>query len=258
MLRHLAVSRYVTPLREGGSLPAIIEADDGALYVAKFRGAGQGAKVLLAEVIAGELGRALGLPIPELVLLDLDPAIGRNESHDEIKHLLEASVGLNMGMRYLSEALAFEPKLAEPAVLTAASHIVWFDAFITNVDRTVRNPNLLLWHRDLWLIDHGAALYVQHTWSDYLARARSPFGAIKDHILLPFADNLPEAHDYFRLALTPALIESVVALLPDDWLTDQHFADPATYRAAFVAYLVERLTAAPIFVEEAIRARRAL
>src|ERR671924_416326 len=179
MLRTLTATRYVTPLREGGSLPAVVEAGDDGLYVLKFRGAGQGPKVLIAELLCGEIGRALGLPIPEIVFVELDPALGQNEPDDEIQHLLTASAGLNLALDYLPGSLAFDPLSVSSIEPTLASAIVWFDAYIMNVDRTPRNPNLLLWHRKLWLIDHGAALYVHYTWADYQARSRSPFAAIQ-------------------------------------------------------------------------------
>src|SRR6476661_8929179 len=190
ILRTVTATRYVTPLREGGSLPAIVEADDDGLYVLKFRGAGQGPKVLIAELLAGEIGRALGLPVPEIVFVELDPAIGRNEPDGEIQALVEASAGLNLALDFLPGALGFDPLMLPTIDPALASAVVWFDAYTTNVDRTPRNPNLLFWHRKLWLIDQGAALYVHHTWTDYLTRARSPFAAIKDHVLLPIASDI--------------------------------------------------------------------
>jgi len=193
MIRTVTATRYVTPLREGGSLPAIVEADDDGMYVLKFRGAGQGQKVLVAELICGELGRALGLPVPELVFVELNAALGRNEPDFEIKALIEASVGLNLALDYLPGAFGFDPLQATQVDPALAARIVWFDALLTNVDRTPRNPNLLLWHRQLWLIDHGAALYVHHTWTDYQRRARMPFAAIKDHVLLPAAGDIRAA-----------------------------------------------------------------
>lgn len=256
MLRTVTATRYVTPLREGGSLPAIIEADDDGMYVLKFRGAGQGPKVLIAELICGELGRELGLPVPELVFVDVDPALGQNEPDEEIQALIDASAGLNLALDYLPGALGFDTVTLPEIDPALASAIVWFDAYTTNVDRTPRNPNLLWWHRKLWLIDHGAALYVQHTWTNYLERARSPFSAIKDHILLPVANDLRAADAALAPRITPALIERLVAAVPDTWLSDEPaFADQATQREAYVTYLLNRLEEPRTFVEEAINAR---
>jgi hypothetical protein len=258
MLRTVTATRYVTPLREGGSLPAIVEADDDGLYVLKFRGAGQGPKVLIAELVAGEIGRALGLPVPEIVFVDLDPALGRNEPDFEIQALVEASAGLNLALDYLPGAYAFDPLLAPPDA-GLASEIVWFDAFVTNVDRTPRNVNMLTWHRRIWLIDHGAALFFHHTWADYLHRSTSPFPQVKDHVLLPFADDLRAADERLSTRLTPVLLEQIVAQIPDMWLgVEQGFADPDAHRAAYLAYLHSRLQPPHRFVEEAIRARAQL
>ncbi|HWQ11494.1 MAG TPA: HipA family kinase [Roseiflexaceae bacterium] len=256
MLRTVTATRYVTPLREGGSLPAIVEADDDGMYVVKFRGAGQGPKVLIAELICGEIGRALGLPVPELVFVELDPALGRNEPDFEIQALVSASAGLNLGMDYLPGALGFDPLAARAVDPALAAAVVWFDALITNVDRTPRNPNLLLWHRRLWLIDHGAALYMHHTWADYMARARSPFPAIRDHVLLPVAGDIRAADASLAPLVTPALVEAAVAAVPEEWLApDAPFAGAADQRAAYVAYVLERLAAPRAFVEEAAHAR---
>jgi hypothetical protein len=256
MVRTVTATRYVTPLREGGSLPAIVEADDDGLYVLKFRGAGQGPKVLIAELLCGELGRALGLPVPEIVFVELDPALGRNEYDYEVQALVEASGGLNLALDFLPGALAFDPLNAGAIDSDLASAIVWFDAYMTNVDRTPRNVNLLMWHRNLWLIDHGAALYFHHTWTDYLARSRSPFAAIKDHVLLPVAGNIGAADEALAPRVTPALIEELVSMIPELWLEGEPlFADPAEYRAAYSSYLLNRITSPRTFVEEAINAR---
>src|SRR5437660_11820982 len=193
MLRTLTITRYVTPLREGGSLPAIVEADDDGLYVLKFRGAGQGTKALIAELVAGELGRALGLPVPEIVFMELDPVLGRSEPDYEIQSLIKASAGLNLGLDYLPGALAFTPLDGSRLDPLLASSILWFDAYVTNVDRTPRNANMLWWHRRLILIDHGASLYFHHMNSNYTERSRIPFSSIKNHILLPVASMLPHA-----------------------------------------------------------------
>ena len=248
--------RYLTPLREGGSLPAIVEADDGELYVMKFVGAGQGAKALIAELVAGEIARILGLQVPEIVFIELDPAMGRSEPDAEIQDLLKASAGLNLGLRYLPEAFAFNVLLKPPPEPNLASRIVWFDAYVTNVDRTSRNVNLLLWQEGLWLIDHGSCLYFHHDWNGYLERSQTPFPLIKDHTLLPFAGALLEADAALRPRLTTEVISHVISLIPAVWLGDEPlFANQAEHRQAYVTYLLSRLAAAPIFVEEAQRAR---
>jgi hypothetical protein len=259
VIRTVTATRYLTPLREGGSLPAVIEADDGRLYVLKFRGAGQGRKALIAELVVGEIGRALGLPVPEIVLVELDAAFGRSEPHEEIQDLLKASAGLNLALAYIPGALAFDPLLAPPWALNLASAIVWFDAYTMNVDRTARNTNILLADRQLWLIDHGAALYFHHTWKDYLARSRSPFAQIKDHVMLRFAVALPEADAVLSELLTPDVIRAIVALIPDSWLDGEPgFADRDEHRAAYVAFLLGRLDARRAFVEEALDDRAKL
>jgi hypothetical protein len=256
MLRTVTATRYVTPLREGGSLPAIVEADDDGMYVLKFRGAGQGPKALIAELVAGEIGRALGLPVPEIVFVELDPVLSNAEPDPEIQDLLRASAGLNLALDYLPGSLAFAPAASPPPEPDLAARVVWFDAYVTNVDRTPRNPNLLLWHRNLWLIDHGAALYVHHTWNDPATRSRSPFPQIADHILLPFAAPIPAVAATMRERLTLEVVAAIVDLIPDSWLeTGAPFADTAAQRAVYVDYLTRRLAAADVFVEEAERAR---
>jgi len=259
LVRTVTATRYVTPLREGGSLPAIVEADDDGLYVLKFRGAGQGQRALIAELVAGEVGRALGLPVPEIVFVELDPVLGRSEPDFEIKALIEASPGLNLALDYLPGSLDYNPLLAPPPDPDLAARIVWFDAYVTNVDRTVRNTNMLLWHRRLYLIDHGASLYFHHSWAGYLARSQSPFPQIKDHVLLPVAGDIREADRELALLLTPAILADIVALIPDSWLGDEPlFAGPAEHRAAYRAYLESRLEAPRRFVEEAEHARARL
>jgi hypothetical protein len=259
MLRTVKATRYVTALREGGSLPAIVEADDYGLYVVKFRGAGQGIKSLIAELVAGEIGRALGLTIPEIVFIEVDPALGRNEPDFEIQALLKASGGQNLALDYLSGALPFDPLIKPEPDPALASAIVWFDAYISNVDRTPRNTNMLVWHRRLWLIDHGASLYFHHTWADYLARSESPFSPIKDHVLLPFATSLREADAELKIRLNPARLEEIVNAIPEDWLGGETiFASVEEHRAAYLTYLIRRLEASAIFVEEAINARAKL
>jgi hypothetical protein len=253
-LRRVQAVRYVTPLREGGSLPAIIEADDGRLYVLKFRGAGQGVNVLVAEVVMGEIVRLLGLPVPELVLVDLDGALAAGERDPEIQGLITASVGTNLGMAYLSGALAFEPLLTPGPDAALASAIVWCDAYLTNVDRTPRNPNMLIWQDQLWLIDHGAALYVHYSWPGYQARIQSRFPQIRDHTLLRLASTLPQTDAALCDHLTAAVLADVLALVPDEWLsggTDEGFDTPAACREAYHTYLTGRLAAPRAFVQEA-------
>ncbi|MBZ4422911.1 HipA family kinase [Myxococcus sp. RHSTA-1-4] len=260
MPRTVIATRYVTPLREGGSLPAIIEADDAGLYVVKFRGAGQGAKALIAELIAGELARAVGLRVPELVLVELDPALGRNEPDSEIRELLKASAGLNLGLDYLPGSVTFDPLAGPFPSVEVASAIVGFDAYITNVDRTPKNPNMLSWHRELWLIDHGAALYFHHSWEDWEARSQSRFGPIKDHVLLPWASALAAQEALLRERLTPEVVERTVAAIPEAWLTsvESPFPTANAHRAAYVSWLNKRVEALPAFLEEAARARAQL
>jgi len=250
MLRSVTATRYVTPLREGGSLPGLMEADDDGLYVVKFRAAGQGLKALVAEVIVGELARAAGLPVPELVLVDLDPALGRTEPDPEINELITASAGVNLGIDFLPGALEYNP--ARPGTLTAerASEIVWFDALTTNVDRTPRNPNLLVWHRETWLIDHGAALYQHHSDRDLVGRADEPFPMIADHVLLPLASELPAADARLSAVFTDDVIAAAIDLVPDEWL-----ADPAhALRAAYRLYFHARLGEPRVFSAEALAA----
>jgi hypothetical protein len=252
----------VTPLREGGSLPAIVEADDDGMYVLKFRGAGQGPKALIAELVAGEIGRALGLPVPEIVFVDLDPDLARTEPDPEIQDLIRASAGLNLALDYLPGSVTYDP-VAEKLDADLASMIVWFDAYVTNVDRTPRNANMLMWHRRLWLIDHGAALYFHHTWTNYRERSRDAFLMIRDHVLLPFTSLLPlrEIDSKMTERITPDIIRGIVKLIPDAWLTaefrasDSPFGGPAEHRDAYIEYLLSRLEAPHEFLEEAIRAR---
>lgn len=254
-MRTVTVTRYVTPLREGGSLPAIVEADDDGLYVLKFRGAGQGPKALIAELLAGEIGRAAQLAVPEIVLVELDPDLARTEPDPEIQDLIRASGGLNVGLDYLPGAVTFDPVTAEidPDL---ASAIVCFDALLTNVDRTARNTNMLLWHHALYLIDHGAALYFHHTWDDPEARSRDRFPRIRDHVLLPFAAALEAAHERLAERVTPEVVRSVVALVPEPWLAGEPaFATAGEHRDAYVQYLLRRLAPPHPYLEEAIRAR---
>jgi len=257
-LRRLEAIRYVKPLREGGSVPAIVELEGGELYVMKLRGAGQGVRALVAEIIVGQLGRSLGLPVPELALVELDEALARTERDQEIQELLVASVGLNMGLRYLSGALMLDAATPGPGLDgRLASRIVMFDAFTTNVDRTARNPNLLEQAGRLWLIDHGAALYWHHDWDGGLAGADRKFPLVKDHVLLRWADALPEAAEWLLHGLPDETLEAAVAEVPAAWLDEDPAAAEAR-RAAYVAYLRARREAAQGFVQEAIDARARL
>jgi hypothetical protein len=259
MLRTVRAVRYVTPLREGGSLPAIIEADDLGLYVLKFRGAGQGPLALVAELAAGEIGRALGLRVPELVFVEVDAALGRNEPDQEIRDLLKASAGLNLALDYLPGSAMFDPAAGDTAAALLASQAVWFDAFVTNVDRTARNPNLLKWHRELYFIDHGAALYFHHNWQNVEEMSASRFAAIRSHVLLPWASAMKEADAEAHARLKREVFAGVLEMVPDAWLpAEAGVASPAAKREAYVDYFVRRLSASSNFVEEATRARAEL
>jgi hypothetical protein len=264
-LRRVTATRYVTPLREGGSLPGLVEADDDGLYVAKFRGAGQGPAALVAEVLAGELGRAVGLPVPELVLIELDPELPRAEPDEEIQDLLTASAGTILGVDFLPGALPFTPAAAQTTEASFAADVVWFDALVTNVDRTPRNPNLLVWHGRTWLIDHGAALYRQHGDAPMADSAQAPLAHIADHVLLPCAGPIAAADERLAERAREA-IAGAGALVPDEWLGERPATDApartderegaAARRADLVAFLLARLEPPRAFVEEAERARR--
>ena len=251
--------RYVQPLREGGSLPAVVDSDDG-LYVVKFRGAGQGAKALVAELIVGMLAGALGLPVPDLALLEVPPPFGRSEPDPEIQDVLRRSHGLNVGLRYLDGAFNFDGHAAGefvPAELAAG--IVWLDAFATNPDRTHRNPNLLIWQRRPWLIDHGAALYAHHDWASVdAARTATPFPLIRDHVLLLEADRIQDADSLAAGRLTEGLLCQVLDAVPDELLAVDEFSDAPAARERYVAYLVDRLREPRPFVAEALAARERL
>jgi hypothetical protein len=245
-------------LREGGSLPAVVEADDAGLYVLKFRGAGQGVKVLVAELIAGELARAAGLAVPEIVLIELDPDLARTEPDPEIQQLIRSSAGLNLALDYLPGAVTFDPIADRPDPMLASS-IVWLDALLSNVDRTARNTNLLMWHGKLWLIDHGAALYFQYAWNGDIERGRDPFTRIKDHVLLGLAASLEEADAVLSARMRPELIDEVLSRVPPAWLTvDSPFASAEEARTAYAGYLRRRLDSPRPFFEEAVRARSLL
>lgn len=257
-LRRQELSRYIMPLREGGSLPALAEADDGFRYVVKMRGAGHGSKALISELIGGEVARALGFRVPELVLLDLDEAFGRSEGDEEVQDLLKASQGLNLGLHFLDGSFTVDPYVNGIDADTA-SRIVWLDAFLTNVDRTVRNTNMLQWHGELWLIDQGASLYFHHNWGDVEKAALTPFAYIRDHALLPRASRIAEADKWMRQHITPRTLSKIVDLIPEQWL--QWEASDMTaeqIREGYKKFLTTRLANSEIFVNEAINARQRL
>jgi hypothetical protein len=256
-LRTIEVTRYVTPLREGGSMPAIVEGDDGQLYVLKFKGAGQGTKALIADLIGGEIARTLGLPVPEIVFAILDEGFGRTEGDEEIQDLLKGSVGLNLALKYISGPHTFDPvvtKLDEKL----ASQIVWLDGLLLNVDRTVRNTNML-WTGVLWLIDHGASLYFHHAWQNHVEKAKQPFAQIKDHVLLKRATKLDEVDAEFIALLTPERIRAIVSLIPDEWLKEHpDFKSAEEQRRAYAQFLETRVAHSKTFVKNANDAREAL
>jgi hypothetical protein len=251
MLRTITATEYVMPLREGGSLPAIVAGDDDGTYVLKFRGAGQGVRALIAELVSGELARALGLPVPEIVFAELDPRMAKTEPDPEIQELLQKSEGLNLALDYLPGSIAFDPIVALPIAgqSALASNIVWFDALVTNVDRTIKNTNLLVWHRKLWMIDHGATLIFQHQWESWRERSRAPFAPIRDHVLLPWAEEIEEADARLAPRLTGEVIDGVLAMIPDAWLAE------GPRRTVYRDYLMERLQPPREWMEEAVRAR---
>ncbi|MEO5857802.1 MAG: HipA family kinase [Pyrinomonadaceae bacterium] len=255
-IRDVNVTRYVTPLREGGSLPAIVEADDDGMYVLKFRGAGQGPKALIAEFICGELARHIGLRVPEIVLAELDVELSRTEPDPEIQDLLKASAGLNLGLDYLPGSITFDP-VVDKINSDLASRIVWFDAFITNVDRTARNSNMLMWHKELWLIDHGAALYFQHSWDYWEEQSVKPFSQIRDHVLLSLATDLARVDKEFKEKISGNVMREIVPALPDAWF-DAEGSLTDGRRRIYVEYLKRRLAHSDIFLEEAERARKSL
>lgn len=254
-LRTVSVTRYICPLREGGSLPALAEAEDDFKYVVKFKGAGHREKALIAELIGGEIARTLGLRIPELVFANLDEAFGRTEGDEEIQDLLKASKGTNLALHFLSGAITFDPSVTKIDYLLA-SQIVWLDAFITNVDRTFKNTNLLIWNKELWLIDHGACLYFHHSWSNWQTAAKSPFTFIKDHVLLPQANQLKQVDNAYKAILTNDTLCEIVNLIPDEWLNwDDTEQTPEQLREVYLSFLVTRLQHSNIFIKEAMHAR---
>ena len=257
-LRTVNVTRYITPLREGGSLPALAEADDDFKYVLKFRGAGHGVKALIAELIGGEIARALGMKMPELVFANLDEAFGRTEADEEIQDLLQGSQGMNLALHFLSGAINFDPvvTVVDPVL---ASQIVWLDAYITNVDRTFRNTNMLIWHKELWLIDHGASLYFHHSWTNWEKHAQSPFALIKDHVLLPQANALEATDMAFKELLSTEVLTAIVDLIPEEWLQWEDVeATPTELRNVYLQFLLTRLKHSEIFIKEAQNAREKL
>jgi len=255
MLRTANATRYVVPLREGGSLPAIVEADDLGLYVVKFRGAGQGILALIAELIAGEIGRALGLRVPEIILITIDAALGRNEPDYEIRQLLKGSAGLNLALDYLPGSTMFDPAARDSASAEEASMLVWFDAFVQNVDRTPRNANLLVWHRKLYPIDHGAALFFHHDWASMEKKINSPFKEIEHNILLPWAREIAKAGSVARERLKAEVLEEIVGKVPDAWLESiPGGLSAAERRGGYLDFFKRRLEASAIFEQEAIRA----
>lgn len=254
-LRTVNVTRYITPLREGGSLPALAEADDDFKYVLKFRGAGHGVKALIAELIGGQIAKALKLQLPELVFANLDEAFGRTEADEEIQDLLQGSQGLNLALHFLSGAITFDP-VVTTVDAKLASQIVWLDAYITNVDRTFKNTNMLIWHKELWLIDHGACLYFHHSWNNWEQHAKSPFALIKDHVLLPQASLLKEVDAEFKAILTPEILEEIVNTIPLDWLQWEDADEtPENLRNVYLQFLKTRLENSEIFVNQAQNAR---
>jgi hypothetical protein len=258
-LRTATATRYVLPLREGGSLPAIVEADDLGMYVVKFRGAGQGERALVAELVAGEIGRALGLAVPEIIFIEIDAALGRNEPDAEIRHLLKASAGLNLALDYLPGSTTFDPAARDVVSPAEASLAVWFDAFTQNVDRTPRNANLLVWHRKLYLIDHGAALYFHHNWETMPQKIESPFADIAQHVLLPWASEIESAARHAHASLSPETFAQILQQVPDAWLESEANGPSAKEkRAVYADFFTRRLAASKVFEEEAIRAHARL
>ncbi|MFL5727419.1 MAG: HipA family kinase [Chloroflexota bacterium] len=258
-LRTVRATRYVTAFREGGSLPGLVEADDDGLYVVKFRGAGQGPRALVAEWLVGEIGRAIALLVPDIVLVTLSKAIADGEAHEEIHDLLVASVGKNLGLDFLPGAITFNPAVDEVADGDWAADVVWLDAFATNPDRTVKNTNMLVWHARTWLIDHGAGLYAHHAWRNPVEQAERPSADwIADHVLLPCASSIEAAHERLAPLVGNELIDGLVDAIPDDWLPeDPVIGDARSQRAAYRTYLEARLALAP-FVGPAERARTAI
>lgn len=256
-IRTVKITRYITPLREGGSLPAIVEADDGFKYVLKFRGAGQGVKALISELIGGEIARYIGLKVPEIVFAEVDPAFGRTEPDEEIQDLLKASAGLNLGLHYLPGSISFDPVVTK-LDSHLSSQIVWLDCLLTNVDRTVRNTNMLVWKKELWLIDHGAALYFHHSSDNWEEHCKKPFVQVKDHVLLQWATELNKVDEEFKAILKPELINSFVSLIPDEWLTKDSDLSAEEKRKVYSEFLNCRIASSEIFIKEAQNAAKSI
>lgn len=257
-LRNQKLTRYILPLREGGSLPALGEADDGFKYVVKLRGAGHGKKALIAELLGGLIVKAFKIRVPELVLLDIDQSFGITEPDEEVQELLRKSEGLNLGLHFLDGAATFDPAVNKVDSLTA-SKLVWLDAFITNVDRTRVNPNMMIWNNELWLIDHGASFYFHHAWNNPEKSAVDPFPFIKNHVLLPFADDIEKADKLMRQAITPRTLDKITRLIPEDWLIEENSVlTPSERRETYSNFLSERLSQSHIFTSEAIKQREIL
>lgn len=256
-LRTANLTRYILPLREGGSLPALAEADDGFKYVVKFKGSGHREKSVIAELLGGEIARKLGFFVPELVFLNVDEAFGRTEADEEIQDLLQASQGTNLGLHFLSGAINYDPN-----VMTVdselASKIVWLDAFITNVDRTFRNTNMLMWHKELWLIDHGSSFYFHHSWDNWKEHAKSPFNFIKDHVLLPFANDLDKVDAELNPLIDEKFIRDLVKLIPDEWLNFDYDLSPDDLREVYAEFMLIRKENSETFIKEAQNARQNL
>lgn len=254
-LRSVHVVRYLTPLREGGSLPAIVEADDQGLYVLKFRGAGQGKKVLISELVAGQIGKLVGLPIPELVFAELGTDLARTEPDPEIQRLIRASGGLNIAMDYLPRSITFDP-ISQTIDRATAARVVWFDSFIMNVDRTIRNTNMLMWHKKLYLIDHGASLSFHFNWPTAVERAESPFSLIKDHVFLKLSEDLEKVDAEMKSKITETELAKIVQSIPAEWLEGEAaFSSVESHRTAYLEFFTRRLASSKQFVQEAIRAR---
>lgn len=256
-LRSAHLTRYILPLREGGSLPALAEADDDFKYVVKFKGSGHREKSVIAELLGGEIARNLGFKVPELVFLNVDEAFGRTEGDEEIQDLLQASQGTNLGLHFLSGAINYDPNVMKIDAETV-SRIVWLDAFITNVDRTFRNTNMLMWNKELWLIDHGSSFYFHHSWDNWEKQAESPFAFIKDHVLLGEASEIEKADADLKPLITDEFIHKLVELIPDEWLNWDYDKSPAELRQVYADFLKIRKNNSGIFVKEAQNARQNL
>ncbi|WP_289037251.1 HipA family kinase [uncultured Zobellia sp.] len=254
-IRTVDVVQYIKPLREGGSLPGIVKADDEFLYVLKFRGAGQGKKALIAELIGAELARAMELKVPEIVFMNLDDSFSKTEPDEEIQDLLKFSVGLNLGLHFLSGAIVYDPLVSVADPLTA-SKVVLLDSMISNIDRTAKNTNLLNWHKELWLIDHGSSFYFHHNWETWETHLERTFPAIKDHVLLERATQLPQASGIIKKRISEEVITEIVSKIPEDWLSSE--SDPLTpheKRDAYMKFLNTRLGKLDVLVKEAEDAR---